>query len=512
MIDNKVIPSAETATRRLWHGFVMTLGSFVIPAVLAVLLIPEILDELGADAFGFLSFFTVTLVLLSTGDFGIGKATTRYVAVTAPALADRGRHITLASLRLSFIAGAILGLTIFAVAEPIASRYLVKSPEFRGQAAGVLVYLSLSVPMLFASNVLTGHLEGLHWFGISSFLRAFNSSLLFLIPWICAQFRIEIDFICLILLAARWATFLMQCAFAFYLLRSTLGTNTPLPSTEILKYVAWSGVTSLFIPLATLGDRFVIGAVAGIGALGIYSAIQEFANKILLPGQAVARVIFPRMSATSSVAASDTAVKLLFDAYRGVYFMYSIAVIALPALSTFLVRYILGDLADWLSIVLFNCLVIAFAINAFGLLPFVFLEARGRPEVITKYHLIETPVFLCLMAWLVTQQALLGAAMCMLARMVFTVPLFTFLTFRALNVTLAPREKRLLSLMSMSFTAWSCIGVGLSYSFANQSALLNNVLALTIIVSGFLAFFWWVILNAPDRRRTLSLLRRSLSQ
>jgi O-antigen/teichoic acid export membrane protein len=57
--------------------------------------------------------------------------------------------------------------------------------------------------------------------------------------------------------------------------------------------------------------------------------------------------------------------------------------------------------------------------NAIGSMFYALLHAKGRPDISARLHLIELPLFICVLLLLVDRHGVLGAAWAWVGRMVF---------------------------------------------------------------------------------------------
>lgn len=73
---------------------------------------------------------------------------------------------------------------------------------------------------------------------------------------------------------------------------------------------------------------------------------------------------------------------------------------------------------------------LATLLNGAGYIPYVLIQAIGRPEVVTVFHLLELPVYATLAWALILAAGVEGAALAWLIRMGVAIPLFTAICLR----------------------------------------------------------------------------------
>jgi O-antigen/teichoic acid export membrane protein len=180
----------------------------------------------------------------------------------------------------------------------------------------------------------------------------------------------------------------------------------------LLSFGGWVTLTAVLAPLLTMVDRFAIGATLGATYVAIYSVPYQLAQRIAIIPSALSNAMFPKMSSATFEGAGSLAA-------RGTYALLAImgppVVVAIFLARPFLKFWIGGALAAQAAPVA-EVVLVAFWANAFALMPFVKLQATGRPDIVTVILLVEVPPYLACLYFGLKTWGLQGAALAFAAR------------------------------------------------------------------------------------------------
>jgi len=162
-------------------------------------------------------------------------------------------------------------------------------------------------------------------------------------------------------------------------------------------------------------DRFVIGALVSMTAVAYYATPFEVVTKFSLLPAALMGVMFPAFSTGFAQDGKRTA--LLFG--RSVKSLF----LVLFPLMLCTVALAQDGLKLWLdaefaqhSFRVLQFLAVGVFLNSLALVPFTLLQGVGRPDITATLHLIELPLYLGLLWWLITTRGIEGAAIAWTAR------------------------------------------------------------------------------------------------
>ncbi|HMP54957.1 MAG TPA: oligosaccharide flippase family protein, partial [Novosphingobium sp.] len=182
----------------------------------------------------------------------------------------------------------------------------------------------------------------------------------------------------------------------------------------LLAFGGWVALTSLVAPLLTLTDRFLVGAVVGAAAVAIYSVPVDLTQRLGAVAAALGNALFPRLA----LASGEEATRLVRAGIDALFVLLTPPVAAGLILADPLFRLWLGDAIGGQAAPLARVMLVAAWFNAFAQMAFVRLQAQGRPDLVAKLLLAETPVYLLALWWALASHGLWGAALVFLARMV----------------------------------------------------------------------------------------------
>ena len=385
-----------------------------VPLVVGVAAIPIMTRSLGDARFGLLALMWAIIGYFSLLDLGLGRATTKFVA---EALADqdapRARQVAgftaAGQTALGVVGGAILGaVTPWAVTE------LLRVPaELRVEAEHAFRWLALSVPFVVLSLNLRAVLEGAQRFDLANLIRAPHGVLAFAIPAVAAALGVGLAGIVALLLALR----VVSCCATWIAIRGALpGFRWELrPPRELvrplLRYGGWVAVSNVVGPILIYLERFVLGAVAGVGAVAYFAAPYEAISRLLLIPASLAGGLFPVVSVPLTDERRAEAERLLARSVRSLWALLGGPVIVVVLFSGPLLEGWLGPAyavrgATSLAILAAGMLIIGLAH-----VPSILLYGQGRPDLPAIFQVLELPIYIGLAWWCVRAYGVTGAAL-----------------------------------------------------------------------------------------------------
>jgi len=210
--------------------------------------------------------------------------------------------------------------------------------------------------------------------------------------------------------------------------------NTPVSVREVgplFRFGGWLTISNLISPLMVSIDRFLIGTFLSVAEVAYYATPYEIVTKLQVFPSALTGVLFPAFSHT---LVNDRArARQLYT--HGL----TITLALLIPLTAILVTFAHAGLALWLGdefaahgYRVLQLLAIGVLINASAYLPASFLHAAGRPDVTAKLHMIEFPLYVPLVCWLIGAFGIEGAASAWVLRVTLDAALLFWMAGRAL--------------------------------------------------------------------------------
>ena len=397
----------------------LNLAGWVLPALSALVAIPALVHNMGADRFGLLSLAWTIVGYFSAFDLGIGRALTQALAarVGADDQSD-SPWITWTAMWLLLPLGLVCGLVLLIAAPQLAGGGLRVAPGMRDEATRAIELLALAVPLMVLTSGLRGVLEAGQRFRTINALRVPLGLLTFLGPLAVQHLSHRLPAAVAVLAAARalvFALYVLAVGFAHPELRRPRSPRAK-DLRRLWTVAGWMTVSSIVSPVLVSADRFVIGAVLPLAAVAHYATASEVATKMWLFTAALQPVLFPALAAT--LVAAPRHATVLFD--RGV----RATTLALAPTTLVLVLFAPELLTAWLgptfaveSAPLLRWLAIAVFVNALASVPHSVLQSAGRADLPGKLHAVELPLYFGALWLLLPRFGLLGVAYAWVLRM-----------------------------------------------------------------------------------------------
>jgi O-antigen/teichoic acid export membrane protein len=317
--------------------------------------------------------------------------------------------------------GAVGGAIIALLAPVIVDHVFSVAANLRVEAIAVFRLLGVMVPATLLLLSLFGALEGASRFGLVNLLRVPISALSFIIPAVGVTYGVGLPTILAILVILR----LIICGILALVVAATVpGYKWRWPEDwsrmrPLLSFGAWLSVSNVVSPTLVYADRFILGHLKGLAALGTYSAPFDGVMRILaIPGSLV-RAMFPTLSALQSMSSRDQLRRLFRRAVSAVVVLLAAPMLTVILFGPVLLRWWLGEQIAAGAGTAVRILAAGLMFNGAALVPLTFIAAFGRPDVSAKFHMLELVIHLPLAWWLVSQYGIVGAATAWSIRVTF---------------------------------------------------------------------------------------------
>lgn len=392
-----------------------------LPLVVAFYCIPQLISVLGVERFGFLTLIWVVVGYLSIFDLGLGQALTKLVAEQI----GHGEHDKIPALfwtAMWLMCGlGVAGLLIAEMAIPYLMNGVFNlSSEFKQEAQSALSVAALSLPFVIVSTGSRGVLEAFQRFDLVNWVRIPLGIFTFAAPLLVASYLSnELSVIAAVLVFGR---FVFLCS-TMWLCCKIIPALRPLQKIQkallipLFGFGGWMTLTNLIGPMMVYLDRFVIGALISMSAVAYYVTPYEVITKLwILPG-ALIGVLFSAFAVNLARHVERT-VNQFRNAMDGIFLLM------LP-ITMLMIAYAHEGLTLWLgydfaihAVRVFQILAIGVFINSFGRVPFIFIQAAGRPDIPARLFLLELPLYLFSLWYMLSRWGVEGAAIAWVARIV----------------------------------------------------------------------------------------------
>ncbi len=392
-----------------------------IPLLVGLFLIPVTLHGLGVARFGLLSLSLTVLEYSTLFALGLGPATTKHVAEAIARREESTSDIIVMSMISHVVLGTVGGAVIALLAPVIVDHIFSVDANLRAEAIVVFRLIGVMVPATLLLLSLFGALEGANRFGLVNLLRVPISTLSFVIPAVGVTYGVRLPAILSTLVLLR----LLTCGVLSLVVAATVPQHEwrwPRDWSRmrpLLSFGAWLSVSNIVSPTLVYADRFLLGHLRGLAALGTYSAPFDGVMRFLAVPGSLVRAMFPTLSALQSMSSRDQLRTLYRRAVSAVVLLLGAPVLILVLFGPLLLRLWLGEQVAAGAGAAVRILAVGLLFNAAALVPTTFIAAFGRPDLSAKFHLLELVIHLPLAWWLVFHYGITGAATAWTLRVTF---------------------------------------------------------------------------------------------
>jgi O-antigen/teichoic acid export membrane protein len=495
---------------RVGHNAVLNFLGLGVPLALAFFILPITARYLGPTRFGLLGLAWAVTEYLTLFDLGLGRALVKFVADALHHDSDEVSEI----VSLSMVAQVLTGLAggaAFALAAPLLVNHVFRIPQsVAREARGVFEVIGLSVPAVLLISGQRAILEGAQRFDLSATIKMLSSVASIAIPAVGAVLGISLPSILLLVLASR----IGACIVYALAIRRALPRLRWVRSRDwgilrrVLSFGGWVLVSNTINPLLVYFDRFALGTIAGLAAVGLYTAPYEGVTRLLLIPVSLFGSLLPAL--TSIEAGRDDArfTRLSASSERVLA-----PVMAIPL--AFILVFAPEILHLWLGAEYAQQSATALRLLAFGVFAnslanplFVVLYAKGRPDLPAKFHLLELVIHIPLTIYLIRAFGITGAAAAWTTRVTLDMCLLLWAAARASRSTVLDMAG---GRVGRAITGIVLLLAGLTGSKA--LAQISLATAFTAVLGTFGLFIicsWWWILGGPERTAITGTLRSYL--
>jgi O-antigen/teichoic acid export membrane protein len=481
-----------TSGRLLARNTVWNLLGYGAPMVVGVFCIPVLIRGLGTDRFGVLTLAWALIGYASLFDLGLGRALTQLVAKKLGA-GEEGEIPSLAwmSLLLMMLLGFVGTVSILLISPWLVHRALNVPGALQGETVQSFRLLGLSIPFVITTTGLRGLLEAHQHFRLVNALRIPLGALTFAGPLLALPFSKSLVPVVGTLATGRvaiWAAHLLVCRRVLPAFGRSIAWEHSAVG-PLLRFGGWMTVTNVVGPLMVTLDRFLIGALVSMTAVAYYATPFEVVTKVLLLPVALMGVMFPAFSASFAKDGGRTA--LLFGrSVKSLFLVLFPIMLCTVALAQDGLKLWLGAEFAQHSFRALQWLAVGVFLNGMAQVPFSLLQGIGRPDLTAKLHLIELPMYLGLMWWLISKRGIEGAAIAWSARAALDA-LILFVLTRLVLPGKSPMRLRTALLPSVALLILAL------------AAVLQGPIVKALFLMGTILFFvlvmWFRILTPEER-------------
>ncbi|MBT8518888.1 flippase [Polynucleobacter paneuropaeus] len=390
------------------------------PALVGLLALPFLLDQIGVDKLGVLTLVWALIGYFSIFDLGLGRALThRISALQGVGDAQSIDGAISFGMGLMLLVGAFASLFICGIVYVFGIAWLNVGPDVYKQAYWSIFAASLGIPFTTLTSGLKGVLEGHENFKSINLLRMLLGTSNFLFPVISVElFGPNLLFIVLSLLIVRLLILLAHWYLVVSLLGRKIQYKLSMPdanSKKLLHFGVWMTLSNIVGPLMAVADRFFISHFNGSASVSYYSVPFDLIFRLLVLPASITTTLFPVFS--KGLNQSGNEVKSKYIKCQLFIFCVMLPICLFMAIfSNFgLTLWMGSEFADQ-SYQVASLISIGLFFNSLGQAPLTLLQADGRVKLTAILHLLEFLIYTPILIWLILNYGIKGAASAWLIR------------------------------------------------------------------------------------------------
>ncbi|HEV2419178.1 MAG TPA: flippase [Terriglobia bacterium] len=477
----------------------------LIPLAVGVGTIPYVVRGLGNSGFGVLSIAWICLGYFSLFDFGLSRATTKYLSERLRDHdAEGARRIVWTSIIMQVPMG-LLGGAVLALLVPVLVTTILKMPpHLMGVARDSLFVLSAALPVVILNNGFRSILEAAQRFDLINYVRIPGGVGTFALPAIGVWCRLSLPMIILLLVLSRFGSLAAHVLIALHILPA-LKKGLQFETSEfrlLLTFGGWTTITNVAGPILLYMDRFMLGSLLSVAALGYYTVPFELVGRLGFLPQSLVTAIFPVFS---TIAETRKDIMELLSARALKYLLLTLGplfLIIIVFAEKILTLWMGSGFALHLTVTL-QILGIGSLVGSLAAIPGCLMSGQTRPDVVAKLYLIEIPFNAMLLLVLIRHAGISGAAISFALRAVFEAVALLILSAGVLKLSI----KNLVGeRIQWCFMALAMLGAMLVASRYICGSITGDAALAALALCGFSGIVWRYVLNSNERASLLDLI------
>jgi len=428
--------NASSLSRNLLYN----LSGPLLPILTAAICIPMLIRHIGTDRFGLLTIAWTLIGYFSLFDFGLGRSLTWQVS---RCLGDERHSEVAAIVRSALILMtwlSLIGSLVVAVSSGVLIGWLKVPPPLLDETRSAFLLLGASIPLVVLTSGLRGVLEAFQRFDITNAIRMMQGVWTFAGPLCVLPFSVRLDAIVIVLVAGRLATTIAYYAAVRRMLpasdhKTRLGA---LRQRELLSYGGWTTLSNTLSPVMDYMDRFFISSFLGTAIVAFYTTPYELVYRLNIISEGVLGVLFPMMAKRVAHSTSRVAGPEMLSLGTRLITVSVFPFILVVVLATHqLLHWWVGPAFEHKSSLVMQLLAVGLLINSFAKVPSSLIQARGRSDITAKLHLVELPLYVAGLLWMLDHAGIAGAALVWTLRMLLDFILLLWMSNATAGVPLA---------------------------------------------------------------------------
>ena len=425
LMDEKKRDPVEISGRLLARNALLNLIGQVVPFLIGLITIPLIIRGLGTERFGLLSLVWVVLGYFSIFDLGLGRATTKFVAeALGRGEEEQVPRLVWTAVTVQAVWGLLGAFILIGITPLLVDRILNIPPKLVGEARATFYLLAIAIPVVLVSGSFSGVLQAKQRFDLLNAVSILSSILTYLLTLVGLFFGFHLPGIVGLILISRFIAISALVALTlriFPKLKKFSAQFALFP--RLFSFGGWVMVSNMLAPFLGYIDRFMIGTLLSLSAVTFYTVPFDILTRLWIIPSSLVMTLFPAFSALG-IRKVDLQ-RLYVRSIKYLLLVTGPIVLILTVFAGSILRLWLGPEFAQQSTVVFQILLLGILIGLLAPVSGSLLQGVGRPDLLSKLYLLEVPLNIGLVWFLVQAMGISGAALSFTLRAWFeTVALF----------------------------------------------------------------------------------------
>lgn len=458
----------------------------------ALFSIPLLIRGLGIERFAVLTLAWAITGYFSIFDLGISRGITKSISEKlGEGDLKEIPSIVWTGIFMMLIIGITGTLILSTISSYLVMQVLEIPKKLQDETLKAFILLSFSIPIVIITSSFRGILEAYQRFDYMNYIRIPLGALTYFSPLILLLFTKNLFYIIGTLVLVRTIELLLNCFFCFRILPE-LAHKIDIKRSllkPLIKFGSWITISNIIGPLLTYMDRFLISSMITINAVAYYATPYEVNSRLMIIPSAIVGVLFSAFGATYNQNRELTG-KIFFGGLKYTYLLIFPLILLIISFAKEGLSLWLGNEFAIESTIVLQILVFGQLFNSLSFMPTGLIQASGRPDLTAKINMIELPIYLLILYWLVNGYGIKGAALAYLLRSVFeTITLNLF----ANNFLFIKKSFNQLVIFIIITIPFIFIPIALPINLITKS------LIILIIIISFLFLGWKKMLDSNER-------------
>lgn len=413
--------------RRLVANTAANLGGQTLILLLVFWTTPYLIHHFGPDLYGVFVLLLTSVEFFSLIDLGINPSLVKYVAERLPQgrIEDINRYVGTA-LTLFLIAGAVIAVGLALSADWIVRHVLNVAPALHRSVVMGFWIAGVTFLFRFTGQAFSAIPIATQRFDVANAVNVGTESFRLVGSVLLVSWGYLLEGVLLVTLVATLASGAANLVIARRLIPG-LSWRPRFSAGHFREIVHFSK----FVVIANLSgrvvhslDKMIVAYFLPVASVAFYAVPYALSQRLWALVGNVTAVVFPAASALSGAVSGPKLHELYVRGSKIVAAAAGFPAAALCLLSGELLQYWIGPEFSREGALVLRLLSLGFLVNCLGHVPYVMIQATGRPEVAARFAGLNGLINLVLFLLLIPPFGIVGAAAGFLGAQMIVIPWF----------------------------------------------------------------------------------------